>query len=65
MKIQKSLPFEQCETCDQFVLDSFMQNETDEKGATEKIVNICCQRAWMCQMIDKNYEKKNQKAEEK
>ena len=58
MKIEKNLPFERCDNCESFILECFDQTKQDEKGNSERVVNVCCKNAWICKMTEERYEKK-------
>ena len=58
MRIEKIVPYDTCDNCDNFILDAFDQTKTDEKGLSERVINVGCKNAWMCKMVEERYEKK-------
>lgn len=59
MRIKKSLPYDFCDTCDQFIL------KTDETmtfsgavGVTERVITVYCKNAGKCGHLYKNLKKK-------
>ena len=60
MKIEKSLPFESCDSCDECVLDVNKQILFYGGGFGEMIVTVGCKNERLCKRLMKKGENENE-----
>lgn len=60
MKIEKSLPFESCDSCDECVLDVNEQILFYGGGFGERIVTVGCKNERLCKRLIKKGEHENE-----
>ena len=61
MTINKDLPFDLCENCDQFVLDVNEQVLFGDGQFLTRTLNVGCKNAWLCKQLAERHGIKDDK----
>lgn len=56
MVIEKNLPFECCETCENFIVDAEEQVIFAEGQLSIRVLTVGCKNAWLCKQLKKQIE---------
>ena len=51
MKIEKDLPFDHCENCPKFIVDTDEQVIFADGGYRTRILKVGCKNAWLCMQL--------------
>lgn len=60
MVIEKNLPFECCETCQNFVLDTNEQVISSFNEVGQRILTIGCHNDWLCKQLREQFVKEEE-----
>ena len=62
MTIEKTFPFESCESCCECILDVNEQNLFSYEGKCQKIIEVGCKNSMICKRLKKQLEEEHEQS---